>query len=211
MRESLLILETQLRHKTEQEHDEVISRGDGSEESPLVMQPSSDHHRKNPPRPEDKEFRIKQEVVHVEPKSSQKKKDIKKKDQTSVFDEDDEVAIQIVHEMMQLLQYSRKTRNEAERLLQYKKVAIAHNREVHPDLERQLHRIMSHDKLTVSFNRFIAHKMNGDYPITSETLTIEMQLRHNIKALKTMASVSEELNPRNLPTISLMDSFQSAE
>jgi hypothetical protein len=176
-----------------------------------IVKKNAEQDREPAPTPEDEKEKGSKRNIVVDEANIEKVEVINVEDGNASFDEDDEVAYQIVHEILQLLQYSRKTKNEAQRLMQYKRVAIAHNREVHPDLEAQLIKILSHQKLTASFDRFMVHKVNGDFPVNRQTLQMEKQLRQNIKSLKALASESEGMSPQSRNVISLIDITHSTE
>eukprot|EP00980_Cylindrotheca_fusiformis_P009058 scaffold1949_cov119-Cylindrotheca_fusiformis.AAC.12 len=106
---------------------------------------------------------------------------------------EDDYTEQRVHEMLQLLHHCRKTKDEAQRLIGYKRSAIERNREVHPELEAQIARTVNHRKLEKSTRRFMNHMKNGEMPKTLETLEMEKELLENIKSMKLMAEESYQM------------------
>jgi hypothetical protein len=155
------------------------------------------------PRPEEQTF----QVVYEEEESSLHKIIDPEDADDATWDEDD-YAEQRVHEMMQLLHHCQKTKEEAQRLIGYKKMAIQHHREVHHDLEAQIARIVNHRKLEISTRRFMSYMKNGDMPRTLETLEMEKRLLENIQSMKLMAEESNNMSLMHHEFISLVDAAE---
>lgn len=156
------------------------------------------------PCPEDQTFQV---VYEEEESSLHRIVDPEDVLDDTTWDEDD-YAEQRVHEMMQLLHHCQKIMDEAQRLIGYKKSAVQQNREVHPDLEAQIVRTVSHRKLEVSTRRFMSYMKNGEMPKTLETLEMEKELLENIKSMKAMAEESNHMSLMHHEFLSLVDAAE---
>eukprot|EP00526_Cylindrotheca_closterium_P016715 CAMPEP_0113634428 /NCGR_PEP_ID=MMETSP0017_2-20120614/17926_1 /TAXON_ID=2856 /ORGANISM="Cylindrotheca closterium" /LENGTH=329 /DNA_ID=CAMNT_0000545125 /DNA_START=37 /DNA_END=1026 /DNA_ORIENTATION=+ /assembly_acc=CAM_ASM_000147 len=109
-------------------------------------------------------------------------------------DEEEEFASQIVHEMMQLLHHSRKNRNEAERLIEFKRTFIRQRHETNPDLDVYIVKNANYKKLECSARRFVRHIEDGDVPRTEKTLNMKKELLQNVAAMRDIRRESDELD-----------------
>jgi hypothetical protein len=155
------------------------------------------------PRPEEQAFH----VVYEEEESSLHQI-IDPEDADDATWNEDDYAEQRVHEMMQLLHHCQKIREEAQRLIGYKKMAIQHHGEVHHDLEAQIARIVNHRKLEISTRRFMSYMKNGDMPRTLETLEMQKELLENIQSMKLMAEESNNMSLMHNEFFSLIDAAE---
>lgn len=109
-------------------------------------------------------------------------------------EEEDDFAEQLVHEMMQLLHHSRKNRNEAERLIEYKRAFIRQRHETNPELDHHIQKNANYKKLECSAQRFVRHLKDGDVPRTEQTLSMERELLQNVAAMRDIRRESDELD-----------------
>lgn len=148
-----------------------------------------------PPRPEDQSFRIggEESPIDLVDDVEDEAQDEPEEDEVQI---NHELTMQLAHEMNQLIQYSHKSKQDAKRLLQYKRIAIDNAQEVPEELEAHLSKAMAHDKLTAALNRFISHKEHGEVPENNETIKMELALRGNILALQDLSHISDNMVPR---------------
>jgi len=208
--------ELELKQKLSQFSEDFLANGENTDEDPdfIYHGPST---RKNTNSPEEEEEEEKVFTKNIFERAEQiavaralsLKYAVSREEETTVTDggdtnstddtedsedEEDDFADQIVHEMMQLLHHSRKNRNEAERLIEYKRAFIRQRHETNPELDAHILKNANYKKLECSTRRFIRNLDDGDVPRTEETLGMEKELLQNIAAMRDIRRESDELD-----------------